>query len=69
MKTYDYPLELVREVLWAIETPAAKLRRIAAMQHPVADFDFHGVLDEIWRAQSEEASGPSADALGDVQEG
>lgn len=57
VKTYYYPLELVRDVLWTVETPEAKLTRIAAMQHPVDDFDFRGVLDEIWRAQSEEARG------------
>jgi hypothetical protein len=57
VKTYYYPLELVRDVLWEVETPEEKLHCIATMQHPVADFDFRGVLDEIWRAQSEEASG------------
>lgn len=57
VKTYYYPLTVVRDVLWAVETPDAKFARIAAMQHPVEDFDFRGVLDEIWRAQREEASG------------
>jgi hypothetical protein len=57
VKTYYYPLELVRDVLWTVETPKAKHDRIGTMQHPVDDFDFRSVLNEIWRAQSEEASG------------
>ena len=57
VKTYYYPLEIVRDVLWEVEPPEQKLQRIRTLQHPVEDFDFKGVLEEIWRAQSEEASG------------
>jgi hypothetical protein len=56
VRTYYYPLDLVKEVLWSLSTPDDLVARISTLQHPVDGFDFRGVLEEIWRAQSEEAS-------------
>lgn len=54
---YAYPLDLLLPVLAKIESPSEKLKRVQALQHPVKDFDFRGVLEEIWRRQQGEAAG------------
>jgi hypothetical protein len=40
-----------------VESPAEKRARIAALATPVEQFDYRELLDEVWRAQQEEAAG------------
>lgn len=52
---YAYPLESIMDVLFAIETPAAKQARVEALDRPLEDFNFREVLDEIWTRQAGES--------------
>jgi hypothetical protein len=53
--TYGYPLDLVFPVLTTIESPQEKLLRIGSLTNPTEGFDYHGVLNEIWRRQQNQA--------------
>lgn len=57
MRRYAYPLDVVLPLLRDVESPAEKLERVKALQHPTEDFDFRGVLDAIWEQQKGAASG------------
>ena len=55
--TYHYPLEMLLPLLEEVEPPSMKLKRVEALQRPTANFDFRGVLEEIWRLQQGKAAG------------
>lgn len=57
VEQYPYPLDLLKDVFTAVESPADKLARIAALTRPEADFDYRGVLDAVWEQQRGAASG------------
>ncbi len=57
VRQYSYPLDMVRPVLAKIEAPVDKLNRVQRLRHPTEAFDFRGVLDAIWAAQNDRASG------------
>ena len=57
MRTYSYPLDMVHPVLSIVESPAEKLARVKALQHPTDAFDFRGVLEAIWDQQKGTAAG------------
>jgi hypothetical protein len=54
---YAYPLDTLMDVLFELESPQAKLQRVAELEQPLEDFDFRAVLEEIWKQQSGRASG------------
>lgn len=51
MEKYSYPLDMVREVFTALESPGAKLERIQALDRPLEEFDYPLLLQRIWDAQ------------------
>jgi hypothetical protein len=55
--TYHYPLEMLLPLLEEIEPPSAKLKRVGTLRRPTANFDFRGVLEEVWRLQQGKAAG------------
>jgi hypothetical protein len=50
-------LDIVLPILSVVESPAEKLARLLALQHPTDAFDFRGVLEAIWEQQTGAASG------------
>ena len=53
MEIYAYPLDMVKGVFTAVETPAKKLDRIRGLRKPFEDFDYYGLLENIWKKQDE----------------
>ncbi len=54
---FSYPLDVIYRVLAEIEAPDAKRVRIESSVSPVDQFDYRGLLDEIWARQQDEAEG------------
>ena len=52
---FGYPLDLLKDVFCAIETPKAKLERIRRLQSPTQGFDYKALLDDIWQRQGSES--------------
>lgn len=67
--SFGYPLSLLKDVVCRLESPKDKIRRIERLQRPEKDFDYHGVLQEIWRRQGDEAEGQSVPYLSVYQQG
>ncbi len=59
MHRYAYPLDAVKEVFTAIESPRKKLERIEALEDPFEDFDFSTLLRRIWTEQLQYGVGES----------
>jgi hypothetical protein len=57
VERWAYPLEIILPVLACIESPEEKRRRIAELDNPVETFDYHRLLEHVWRRQQEEAAG------------
>ncbi|MCT9620960.1 ATP-binding protein [Curtobacterium sp. C2H10] len=57
VKTNHYPLTTMIPVLAAIESPAAKLDRIAALARPLENFDVPALLGRIWELQQGDQNG------------
>ena len=57
VERFSYPLEVIYRVLAEIETPDAKRQRIETLVSPVDQFDYRGLLDQIWERQQDEAEG------------
>lgn len=57
IRRFAYPLETVLGVLQPVERPEEKLKRVHELQNPAEDFDFRGVLEEIWDEQKNKAAG------------
>lgn len=53
---YSYPLDIVMDALFEVETPSAKTARVRAMQRPLEEFDYRAVLDGIWERQAGESA-------------
>lgn len=53
---YSYPLDVVMDALFEVETPSAKTARVKAMQRPLEEFDYRAVLDDIWERQAGESA-------------
>lgn len=51
MHRFSYPLSDVKEVLVAIESPAAKLQRLQKFERPLDHFNYRGLLEAIWNKQ------------------
>jgi Restriction endonuclease len=66
--TYHYPLEMLLPVLEEVEPPSAKMNRVGALRRPTANFDFRGVLEEVWRLQQGKAAGDMVPIRGLWQE-
>ena len=54
---FSYPLDTVRDILLALETPTDKLTRIDRLNQPQRGFDYKGLLDQVWARQEDEAAG------------
>ena len=57
MNRYFYPLDTVKEVFTTIESPVAKLNRIAELNRPLETFDYRSLLEEIWLRQGRDTKG------------
>lgn len=55
VEEFGYPLTLLRDILFTIESPEEKMKRIGRLANPLKDFDYQAVLEEIWRRQETEA--------------
>jgi hypothetical protein len=54
---FGYTLDVLKDVFFEIESPDEKLKRIETLQAPTEDFDYKGLLNEIWSRQNGEAQG------------
>lgn len=63
VRKYGYPLDLLKDVLATVESPADKLARIAALNQPTSDFDWKTLLKDIWNWQGEQHVGDDVPAL------
>lgn len=63
VRRYGYPLDLLEDVLTAIESPSEKQARIAALNQPTSDFDWKQLLSDIWTWQGEQYVGEEVPAL------
>ena len=54
---FSYPLSVLRDVFFTLETPAQKLKRIDQLKDPSAGFDYSELLNRIWERQGGAASG------------
>lgn len=52
---YAYPLDLIMDALFELETPTEKMNRVRELEKPLQRFNFSDVLDEIWARQAGEA--------------
>lgn len=66
---FCYPLPTLRDVFLGLETPAAKLRRVAALVEPTEGFDYGALLREIWKRQGSEAQGQTVPYKAVYQQG
>ena len=57
MNKYFYPLDSVKDVFTAVETPMEKLSRVEKLDRPLEFFDYRALLDDIWRRQGEKTKG------------
>lgn len=55
LNEYSYPLSTVMDTFFELESPDEKSDRIANLNAPLADFDYGGVLVDIWEGQSGQA--------------
>ena len=67
--TYSYPLPLLKDIFFSLDTPAEKLSRIESLVAPVEGFDYRALLEEIWRRQGSEAKGELVPYLSVYQQG
>lgn len=54
---FSYPLPLLKDVFFTLDTPADKLSKIEKLTTPVTGFNYLALLEEIWRRQGDEAKG------------
>lgn len=53
---YSYPLDIVMDALFEVETPTAKEWRVENLTRPLANFNFREVLDDVWARQEGESA-------------
>lgn len=51
---FGYPLDMLKEVFVALESPEDKLSRIRQLRAPTEDFNYREVLEDIWERQGRE---------------
>ena len=57
MNRYLYPLDNVKDIFTALESPEEKLKKIEKLNQPLETFDYRGLLDRIWKHQDEVTEG------------
>jgi len=57
MRKFSLPLDFVLPILQIVESPNDKLAKVKSLEHPIANFAFRDVLNEIWNAQRGRAAG------------
>lgn len=57
IERWSHPLDIVLPVLTEIETPDAKKKRIAELDHPLDNFDCAELIEHIWARQQGDSAG------------
>jgi hypothetical protein len=57
VERWAYPLDVILPILEVIETPEDKRSRIAALDHPMDEFNYTQLLEQVWKRQQDEAAG------------